>query len=134
MKTEYKTPEKKRLQVLARYYRLRNTPGYQRPSQAGMRKARDPAYQKAGKTRRKHENMVYTAQVKAARGCVDCGYCDSPVALDFDHVTGKKVANVSSLVRRARAQVDAEIAKCEVRCANCHRIKTAERRCEAIEW
>lgn len=63
--------------------------------------------------------------MKMARGCVDCGFKDHPAALDFDHVRGVKLLNVSAA--KSIAQADAEIAKCEVRCANCHRIKTWER-------
>lgn len=48
--------------------------------------------------------------------------------LDFDHV-GEKRELVSALVARAAAwpRIEAEIAQCEVRCANCHRRVTARR-------
>ena len=58
-------------------------------------------------------------------GCVDCGNRDIRV-LDFDHVRAPKFDSVSSMVRRGLS-VDvilAEIAKCEVRCKNCHAIAT----------
>jgi hypothetical protein len=59
--------------------------------------------------------------------CVDCGERDI-VVLEFDHV-GDKVADVSVYAGGGRtwARVKAEIEKCEVRCANCHRRKTRER-------
>lgn len=59
--------------------------------------------------------------------CVDCGETDI-VVLEFDHV-GEKVADVSTYANGSRAwtTIAAEIAKCEVRCANCHRRKTLER-------
>ena len=68
-------------------------------------------------------------EYKVARGCVDCGYNAHPRALDFDHVDGTKAAGVNRMVRdrRARSAVLAEIAKCEVVCANCHRVRTWER-------
>jgi hypothetical protein len=58
--------------------------------------------------------------------CVDCGESDI-VVLDFDHVVGKKTANVSNLIQRGASwkRIESEIAKCVVRCANCHRRKTA---------
>jgi hypothetical protein len=61
--------------------------------------------------------------------CVDCGE-DDPVVLEFDHVRGEKSYNVSTMGWLALAwdSVLKEIAKCEVRCANCHRRKTAERK------
>ncbi len=50
--------------------------------------------------------------------------------LDWDHVRGVKVATVSQLVadRRPWSEIEDEIAKCELVCANCHRIRTCERR------
>jgi len=60
--------------------------------------------------------------------CVDCGCTDIRV-LEFDHVRGSKSANITRLLNNAISwsAIEAEIAKCEVRCANCHRIKTNER-------
>jgi hypothetical protein len=59
--------------------------------------------------------------------CVDCGERD-PCVLEFDHVRGIKEGNISHLLQNASWQrVEAEIAKCEVRCANCHRRATARR-------
>lgn len=59
--------------------------------------------------------------------CVDCGHDDIRV-LEFDHVRGKKLANISRMVfQKSLEKVKQEIAKCEVRCANCHRIQTAIR-------
>jgi L-lysine 2,3-aminomutase len=60
---------------------------------------------------------------------LDCGEAD-PVVLEFDHVTGVKEAAVAELVQRAvsLARLIAEVEKCEVRCANCHRRRTARYR------
>ena len=57
--------------------------------------------------------------------CVDCGNTDLRV-LEFDHVRGTKILAVSLLtIRPASVQVLlTEIAKCEVRCSNCHSIRT----------
>lgn len=59
--------------------------------------------------------------------CADCGEMD-PVVLEFDHVRGAKRCSVSDLIRSgARVQaLFAEIEKCVVRCANCHRRRTAQ--------
>jgi hypothetical protein len=62
--------------------------------------------------------------------CLDCGEAD-PVVLDFDHLPEfEKKTNVSKLVSSGTwswATVEAEIAKCEVVCSNCHRRRTANR-------
>ena len=60
--------------------------------------------------------------------CVDCGQTDVRV-LEFDHVRGTKSAYRNKLLNGAVSwkTIEAEIAKCEVRCTNCHRIKTLER-------
>ncbi len=58
--------------------------------------------------------------------CLDCGETH-PACLDFDHVRGEKTMAVSTLVRRGYAwkTIEREILKCDVRCANCHRKRTA---------
>jgi len=59
--------------------------------------------------------------------CVDCGE-DDIVVLEFDHLRDKKYA-VGQMMRDARwDRIMAEIAKCEVVCANCHKRRTAQRR------
>tara|TARA_R110000772_G_scaffold23688_1_gene63190 strand:+ start:123 stop:527 length:405 start_codon:yes stop_codon:yes gene_type:complete len=58
--------------------------------------------------------------------CVDCGNED-PRVLDFDHLK-EKTMNVSEMKRHSLGKIKEEIRKCEVRCSNCHRIKTHERR------
>ncbi len=58
--------------------------------------------------------------------CVDCGEKD-PVVLDFDHKAGK-ISSVSDFIKNCHSleKAEQEISKCEVRCANCHRRKTAK--------
>lgn len=60
--------------------------------------------------------------------CVDCGE-DDKVVLEFDHVRGTKVANISKLISDSVSleKMAAEIAKCDVRCCNCHRRATLTR-------
>jgi hypothetical protein len=59
--------------------------------------------------------------------CVDCGFSDIR-ALEFDHL-GDKTNGVASLVKNGNCwpTVVREIEKCEVRCRNCHAIKTYSR-------
>lgn len=71
-------------------------------------------------------NRQFVAAYLAAHPCVDCGESD-PVVLEFDHrdPTTKRT-EVGRLVHISTvAAVRAEIEKCDVRCGNCHRIRTA---------
>lgn len=55
--------------------------------------------------------------------CADCGNRFPPCAMDFDHRDpSQKRFNVSERMRAAAALQEA--AKCDVVCANCHRIRT----------
>lgn len=69
---------------------------------------------------------AYLAAEKLAHGCAKCGYNEHPAALDFDHIRGVKLYDVSKTNTIEKATI--EIAKCQVLCANCHRIETYERK------
>ena len=70
-------------------------------------------------------NRLFIREYLSSHPCVDCGETD-PIVLDFDHVRGEKVDNIATMTGKGRALsvIKKEIAKCEVRCANCHRRKT----------
>ncbi len=77
----------------------------------------------ASKRRRYAEQKSLLDTIKLERGCVDCGYKDNPAALDFDHLYDKRF-NISWKYGQVSDETMlAEVAKCEVRCANCHRIR-----------
>ena len=60
--------------------------------------------------------------------CADCGRAFPPEVMDFDHLSHKK-GEISSLMYTHGTNILlTELAKCEVVCANCHRIRTANRR------
>lgn len=82
--------------------------------------------------RRNANNYRVVSALKLERGCMDCGFNAHPAALEFDHVSGEKSFDVAeAMVRRGLARIMEEIEKCEVVCANCHAIRTAERRSSA---
>ena len=76
----------------------------------------------AYKTKRQYKKKL--AEIKQASGCVDCGESNH-IVLDFDHLKDKKY-NISRMIHDgfSWAAIKKEIAKCEVVCANCHRIRT----------
>lgn len=77
-------------------------------------------------TRREYQIRILT--LMKSSGCIDCGEKD-PVVLDFDHVQ-EKTAGISVMLRThcSWEEIQTEIAKCVVRCSNCHRRKTAKER------
>jgi hypothetical protein len=85
-------------------------------------------YYRQRRALRRDKGRALVAAAKAS-GCVDCGEADATV-LDFDHVREPKRANVADLVAFGSppSTVAKEIAKCEVVCANCHAIRTGERK------
>ena len=73
----------------------------------------------------KRRNAAYVLAVKA-QPCSDCGQIFHPAAMDFDHVHGQKVADIATLAAGGFSlkRIQAEIDKCELVCANCHRVRT----------
>jgi hypothetical protein len=70
--------------------------------------------------------MIYQME----KGCADCGNKSTQQLLEFDHLPGtEKSFNIGEQIgNRSRETLWAEIAKCDVVCANCHNIRTANRR------
>lgn len=62
--------------------------------------------------------------------CVDCGVQYLPCVMEFDHVRGQKAMGISEMVQGhfSLEDIDNEVAKCELVCANCHRIRTHHRK------
>jgi hypothetical protein len=70
------------------------------------------------------EKRMFLAKHKLKSGCADCGYRHHSVALEFHHVDGPKLGVMSILTRKSWAVIKAEMAKCIVLCANCHRVRS----------
>ena len=88
-------------------------------------RAENPEMLKARKMRAKNFRRDFLNRWKLAAGCVDCGYAEHAVALDFDHLDPTtKLFSLGSHGSCSMDKIINEIAKCVVRCANCHRVKT----------
>lgn len=76
---------------------------------------------------RKRRELVRAIRDEAKKKpCADCGNEYPPYVMQFDHVRGEKLFMISE-TRQAKmsiAKLHAEIAKCDVVCANCHSIRT----------
>jgi hypothetical protein len=91
-------------------------------------------YKQQSSADRLTERRAFLDEYKLSRGCIDCGYADHPAALEFDHLPQfEKSFDVGRAVYKAAwAGILDEIAKCEVVCSNCHRVRTVERRGESL--
>lgn len=88
------------------------------------------AYRKAARDRYACRYARINA-FKLEAGCADCGFHADACALQFDHLPQyAKTAAVATMIANNRSMVSivAEMAKCEVVCANCHAVRTRDRR------
>lgn len=102
---------------------------------ADKMKAYRAEYNQRTKTKRERDQAArrktardYIDKVKDVP-CADCGQKWPAVAMDFDHVRGEKIKGIANYVSGAYKLdlIKEEIAKCEVVCACCHRIRTWKR-------
>lgn len=84
-----------------------------------------PAQEKEERIQRNRERI---REYLSKHACVDCGESDI-IVLEFDHV-GKKDRPIADMVLAGISweKILKEIQKCEVRCGNCHKKKTAQER------
>lgn len=83
-------------------------------------------YIKANREKSLKSAEEYILEYLLKNPCIDCGEPD-PIVLEFDHIDPSiKDGVISVLKRSSLSKVKKEIEKCEVRCANCHRRKTAK--------
>lgn len=67
---------------------------------------------------------------KLNKPCADCGIIYNPVCMDYDHRPGTiKCFQISCVAHNWTSikQLHDEIAKCDIVCANCHRMRTFKR-------
>jgi hypothetical protein len=72
--------------------------------------------------------------IKLSLGCSDCGWSEWARGLDWDHVRGRKVSTIAILIANGRPwpEVLEEMEKCDLVCANCHRMRTVERNARLV--
>jgi hypothetical protein len=80
------------------------------------------------KKNKKHLNIKkdFVSTLKKVK-CADCKHKFPPECMDFDHLNDDKLNNVSQLLNTGWKRLKEEIAKCEIVCSNCHRIRTKKR-------
>ena len=75
----------------------------------------------------RRRNVERLNSIKSATPCVDCGMSFSACQMDFDHVRGVKVKEVSQMTGGSWEALQMEVSKCDLVCANCHRIRSQQR-------
>jgi hypothetical protein len=120
-----------------------DTSHFCRPAPWNKADGRDPAKQRAAKKRWYDDNrQVYRDRNKRLYAekrrklnvlkhvpCADCGLCYPSFVMEFDHRDGDdKLGNISHALNYwSWKRILAEVSKCDVVCANCHRMRTARR-------
>lgn len=83
------------------------------------------------KERYRTERKMFIENFKRNKPCLDCGNQYPVYVMDFDHREGSsKVASISWMSMHSTANLEKiklEIEKCDLVCANCHRIRTHDR-------
>lgn len=87
------------------------------------------------KAYRKREALRYwIRQIKEETPCKDCGKNYPYYVMDFDHLEDKKILISKVINSGSWTQTKAEVAKCEIVCSNCHRIRTFKRKQDQIRY
>lgn len=91
-------------------------------------KARDRAYKRRWLAQRR---ALYRKMIREAKAvpCRDCGGSWPYYVMQFDHVRGTKSFGIATALAKSGTvspeMLRAEIAKCDVVCANCHAVRHA---------
>lgn len=78
---------------------------------------------------RQSDTKDYVRRSKEASPCLDCGKPYPYYVMDYDHVRGEKTDDISSMTQHyiSFTRIQAEMDKCDLVCANCHRERTFQR-------
>jgi hypothetical protein len=133
---KWRQANKEKIKRYAEDWRTKN-PEYNREWHA-----KHPGYRRPGGKEydRQHqaEKQSMVATYKLDKNCADCYdkqsvkqrelWGNTPEVFDFDHVRGEKLFSLAKARTRSLEEIVEEMEKCDVVCANCHRIRTATRR------
>ena len=99
-------------------------------SKTGVHNYDKQAYMRPYLEQRNRERREAIDKIKEVP-CADCKQVFPPACMDFDHLDGnEKLFDIGRGRLKPWNVLMAEIAKCEVVCANCHRLRTEARRHE----
>lgn len=82
--------------------------------------------QRNKRTRRRQRTAIL--DIKSSSPCTDCGQKFHPFIMEFDHREPEtKVFPIGRLGGRIGKQIRDEMKKCDLVCANCHKLRTFRR-------
>lgn len=83
---------------------------------------------KVEKARRFYKTRYEVINLLKNKPCTDCGVMYEPCQMDFDHRPGEiKKFNIGREYCRSLTSIREEMEKCDLVCANCHRLRTYNR-------
>lgn len=75
--------------------------------------------------RRQKERLL---EIKSQSPCRDCGQTFHPFIMEFDHLSADdKTFSIGRRGSKSNKQIQTEIDKCDLLCANCHKLRTFRR-------
>lgn len=130
---QYYLKNKRKALEQGRVWRTRNITKFRRKKRKEGRRFRAryadqiKAYNKKYAAQRYAERRLFIDACKS-RPCLDCSVEYPACVMQFDHVRGRKLFQISTRMSCNLERLKIEIAKCDVVCANCHSIRTHKRR------
>lgn len=90
-------------------------------------KQQESEKQRIRKKKRYEEAKIFLDGLKESTPCADCGNTYPSCVMDFDHLDDKKFSIANRKGDVSLKTLLFEISKCEIVCANCHRLRTLKR-------
>ncbi len=78
-------------------------------------------------SRKRQELREWVCSLKSSTPCKDCKIQYPYFVMDFDHISNKKIIVSKVINGGSWKKTKAEIAKCDLVCSNCHRLRTYKR-------
>ena len=106
---------------------------------AGLRRwyQNNKDYHRIKREQRRNERLELLQSIKETTPCSDCGRNYPHYVMEFDHILpprksrdGRRIS-LSNLCSARSQALQEELAKCEIVCANCHCVRTWERKQQA---
>lgn len=83
--------------------------------------------------RKKERFREFLRALKESHPCTDCHLFYPAVVMEYDHVRGLKSYDVSKMSLVSLGRVAQEIDKCDLVCANCHRLRHLARKLKKLQ-